>query len=93
MRFWRWFNPRLLSHGNDGDFANTGRASPDMARRADRLSARKSNLIRRISRANPDWGSPRIDFFTIPTIRFRIVFVLVVLLGVHRHYERRAARS
>ena len=90
------------------------------------------DLIRRISRANPDWGSPRIvgelgklgievakstvekyriraskppsptwraflknhvadlvsiDFFTIPTINFKVLFVLVVLL----HHRRKVA--
>ena len=94
------------------------------------VSKEIQDLIRRISRANPDWGSPRIvgelgklgitvakstvekyrirpskppsptwraflknhvadlvsiDFFTIPTIRFKILFVLVVLL----HHRRK----
>lgn len=94
------------------------------------VSKEVQDLIRRISRANPDWGSPRIvgelgklgiavakstvekyrirsskppsstwraflknhvadlvsiDFFTIPTIRFKILFVLVVLL----HHRRK----
>ena len=89
------------------------------------VSKEIQDLIRRISRANPDWGSPRIvgelgklgievakstvekyrirsskppsptwraflknhvadlvsiDFFTIPTINFKVLFVLVVLL-------------
>ena len=94
------------------------------------VSREIQDLIRRISCANPDWGSPRIvgelgklgimvakstvekyrvcsskppsptwraflknhvadlvstDFFTIPTIRFKILFVLVVLL----HHRRK----
>ena len=94
------------------------------------ISVEVRELIRRMSRANPDWGSPRIvgelgklgiavakstvekyrirsskppsptwraflknhvadlvsiDFFTIPTIHFKVLFVLVVLL----HHRRK----
>ena len=94
------------------------------------VSKEIQDLVRRISRANPSWGSPRIvgelgkldidvskstvekyrirsrkppsptwraflknhvadlvsiDFFTIPTINFKVLFVLVVLL----HHRRR----
>ena len=94
------------------------------------VSKEIQDLIRRISRANPEWGSPRIvgelgklgievakstvekyrirssrprsptwraflknhvedlvsiDFFTIPTINFKVLFVLIVLL----HHRRK----
>jgi putative transposase len=94
------------------------------------VSEEIQDLIRRISRANPDWGSPRIvgelgklgievakstiekyrirsskpqsptwraflknhvadlvsiDFFTVPTINFKVLFVLVVL----SHHRRK----
>lgn len=93
------------------------------------MSVEIRELIRKISRANPDWGSPRIvgelgklgidvakstvekyrvrsskpsspswraflknqladlvsiDFFTVPTINFRVPFVLVVLAHPRR---------
>ena len=94
------------------------------------VSKEIQDLIRRVSRANPEWGSPRIvgelgklgievakstvekyrirsskplsptwraflknhvahlvsiDFFTVPTINFKVLFVLVVLA----HYRRK----
>jgi putative transposase len=97
------------------------------------LAVEVRNLIRRISRANPMWGAPRIlgelsklgivvaeatvgkymlqrrrprspswrtflnnhakdlvavDFFVVPTVRFRVLFVMVVLA----HHRRRVLR-
>jgi transposase InsO family protein len=46
-------------------------------------------LIRQMHAANPLWGAPRIhgaslDFFTVPTATFRVLFVFVVLLHDRR---------
>jgi len=44
------------------------------------------DLIRKMSESNPAWGSPRIrselvslGFFTAPTVRFEVLFVLIII--------------
>jgi transposase InsO family protein len=58
-----------------------------------KLSAELKSLVLKLSAANPLWGAPRIhgadmvavDFLVVPTIRFKMLFVFVVLSHDRRH--------
>ncbi len=67
----QWYWTRKIRHGR------TGRPL---------VPKKTRDLIRTMSHANPLWGAPRIhiDFFTVHTVWFEVLFVLVVLTHERR---------